>query len=145
MTSYLGSPRVFPLPHITSTVFFAMNTKVIYVYESQMCILHVLYRLPAREKCLLLFIKNLETMTLGATLWEWREINNFFFTWMFSSGISFQIHTASFWLICHFYMTNWTLLGQFLAFSYDKLKILLPSFCNNAQFFNSQNHCWSHL
>ena len=28
------------LLYITSTVFFAMNTKVIYVYESQMCILH---------------------------------------------------------------------------------------------------------
>ena len=35
------SEGISPTPlYITSTVFFAMNTKVIYVYESQMCIPH---------------------------------------------------------------------------------------------------------
>ena len=55
-------PFRFPYP-ITSTVVFAMNTKVIYVYESQMCI--ILLRVPALDKCLLLLFfeqKKLKSM-----------------------------------------------------------------------------------
>ena len=55
------SEGISPTPlYITSTVFFAMNTKVIYVYESQMCILHC-----TEKNVYSFFFKKLETMAFG--------------------------------------------------------------------------------